>query len=91
MRKESFKRFVGPETLPRMSQCDKYLSLPELTEYALKTDVGDIPKAEKICMFGIGESSIAGDIVSSYADDYSPIPVINITSDIVPGWVDMQR
>lgn len=88
MRKESFKRFVGPDTLPRMSQCDKYLSLPELTEYALKTDVGDISKAEKICMFGIGESSIAGDMISAYADDYSPIPVINITSDIVPGWVD---
>ena len=39
-------------------------------------------------MFGIGESSISGDVISAYADDYSNIPLLNITSDIVPGWVD---
>ena len=88
MRGENFKRFRRLEDLPRLSQCDMFLSLPELTEYALSIDTGEISKAKKICMFGIGASSIAGDIISAYADDYSEIPVINITSDLVPGWVD---
>ena len=88
MRMDNFKKFEGLQSLSVLSECDKYLSLPELIDFALKIDVGSIPKSEKICMFGIGESSIAGDIVSSYADDYSSIPVTNITSDIVPGWVD---
>ena len=70
------------------SLCEKLLSFPEHAECAASIDVGDIPKAKKICMFGIGESSIAGDIISAYSDDYSTIPVFNVTSNIVPGWVD---
>lgn len=64
------------------------MSLPEQIELAVKTDIGEVPKAEKVCIFGIGESSIAGDIISAYADDYSKIFVPSINSETVPGWVD---
>ena len=68
--------------------CKQFLSLPEQIESTFKLDIGDIPKSTKVCMFGIGESAIAGDIISAYADDYSKIPVPNYCSEIVPGWVD---
>lgn len=71
-----------------LTQRDILLSLPEHAEVAANIDLEDIPASKKICLFGVGESSIAGDIISAYADDYSKIPVPNITSEIVPNWVD---
>lgn len=74
--------------LQKLSLEEQLMLLPELTELSSGIDVNVISKSKKICIFGVGESSIAGDIVSAYADDYSEIPVFNYTSDIVPGWVD---
>ncbi len=67
---------------------EQLLSLPEQIELVAKIDIDEVPKAKKICIFGIGESSIAGDIISAYADDYSNIFVPSINSETVPGWVD---
>jgi len=72
----------------RLSLCEKLLSFPEHAKCAAEIDVGDVPKAKKVCMFGVGESSIAGDLITAYADDCSKIPVFNHSSYIVPGWVD---
>ena len=75
--------------ITRMPLYEQLLSLPEQIEAAFEVDVGTVPKVKKICIFGIGESSIAGDIVSAYADDYSDIYVPSISSETVPGWVDI--
>ena len=88
MRKEHFRISEDFNNVSNYSLWEKLLSFPEHAEYAAKTSIGEIPKSNKICIFGVGESSIAGDIVSAYADDHSDIPVFNITSNIVPGWVD---
>ena len=72
----------------KLSVCEQLLSLPEHIEAALEMDIGVLPKSSKVCIFGIGESSIAGDIISAYADDCSDIPVPNYCSDLIPGWVD---
>ena len=74
--------------ISKMTLCEKLLSLPEQAEYGLSINLGEIPQSKKICLFGIRESSIAGDVVSSYADDHSAVPLMNITSDIIPGWID---
>ena len=76
------------KVLSRLPLSEQLLSLPEQIEAALKIDLGDVPKVQKICMFGIGESSIAGDIISAYADDYSDIFVPNISTESIPKWVD---
>ena len=72
----------------KQSICKQLLSLPEQIESSFEANIGDIPKSTKVCMFGVGESAIAGDIISAYADDYSNIPVPNYCSEIIPGWVD---
>lgn len=74
--------------LPKIPLREQLMLLPELTELSSDIDFDVISKSKKICIFGVGESSIAGDIVSAYADDFSKIPVFNFTSDIIPGWVD---
>lgn len=74
--------------ISKQSLCKQLLSLPEQIESSFSADLGNIPKSKKVCMFGIGESAIAGDIISAYADDYSKIHVPNYCSEIVPGWVD---
>ena len=74
--------------LSKLSYCEQLLSLPEQIDLAMEEEIGEIPRAEKVCIFGIGESSVAGDIISAYADNHSEIIVPSINSDIVPGWVD---
>ena len=74
--------------LPQSSLCKQLLSLPELIEDSLKQEIMRMPRPKKICIFGIGESSIAGDIVSAYSDDHSDMYVPCICSKTIPGWVD---
>ena len=78
----------GSYSASKASSCKKLLSLPELAESGMNVDVGPLTKSKKVCLFGVGESSIAGDIIVAYSEDHSEIPLMNITSDIVPGWVD---
>ena len=51
-------------------------------------DAEGCPQSKKVCMFGIGPSAIAGDVISSYTDSFSEIPVVNVSNGILPGWVD---
>ena len=79
-----------PETFTDVSDVsvfEQLMSLPEMAQNGLKIDVGEYDTSKKICLFGIGQSSIAGDIISAYADYFSDIPVINVTNGIIPGWV----
>ena len=88
MLKNGFRVFENADDISAMSVFEQLLSLPEMVEYASKTDVGEYGPAKKICMFGIGPSAIAGDVISVYADCYSEIPVVNVSNGILPGWVD---
>lgn len=88
MKGEKLHYFSGPDDIPRMSQYECLLSLPEFAEYAAGVDIGDIPETKKICIFGIGESSIAGDIISAYADNNSNVPVPSICTKVIPRWLD---
>lgn len=90
MKKNDIRIFKDLSDIPKMSLYECLLSFPEFAEYAANIDLGEIPKAKKVCIFGVGESSIAGDIISAYADDCSEIPVPNISTNIVPGWVDSE-
>lgn len=80
--------FIEFGKIPKMPLIYQLMSLPEYIEKGISVDLGDVQKSNRICIFGLGESSIAGDIVSAYADDFSDIPVLSVTSGIVPGWVD---
>ena len=88
MLKNGFKVFESTDNVPVMSAFEQLLSLPEITEYALKTNIGKYDQSKRVCMFGIGPSAIAGDVISAYTDYYSKIPVVNVSNGILPGWVD---
>ena len=88
MLKSGFRVFSRTDDISPMSVFEQLLSLPEMAEFSSKIDVGDYSPSKKICMFGIGPSSIAGDVISAYADCFSEIPVVNISNGILPGWVD---
>ena len=88
MNKGNLRIFKGLDDISEMSQYECLLSFPEFAEFAANIDIGDVPDVKKICIFGIGESSIAGDIISAYADDYSKIPVPSISMNVVPKWLD---
>ena len=74
--------------LSRLPLRDQLLSLPEQIQISFGMKIGRIPKSKKVCIFGIGESSIAGNIISAYADDNSNIFVPSISTETIPGWID---
>lgn len=74
--------------ISELSLKEQLLSFPEHAEYSADIDLGQISKAKKVCIFALGESAIAGEVVSAYADDYSPIPIPVISDGRIPGWVD---
>ena len=88
MLKSGFRVFSRTDDISAMSVFEQLLSLPEMAEFSSKIDVGSYSKSKKVCMFGIGPSAIAGDIITAYTDEYSEIPVVNICNGILPGWVD---
>ena len=88
MLRSGFKVFNKTDDISVMSVFEQLLSSPEMADYASKIDVGEYGPSKKICMFGIGPSSIAGDVISSYSDCYSKMPVVNVSNGILPGWVD---
>ena len=88
MKKEQLRTLNSIKDAPKLSLCEKLLSLPEQAEYGLSIEIESTKTTKKVCMFGIGESSIAGDVIVSYSDDYSTVPIVNISSNIVPRWVD---
>lgn len=61
---------------------------PEQIEFALNADVGTLPRSSKVCICGMGASSLAGDIMSDYADGSSDVPIPVIRGIDLPRWVD---
>lgn len=64
------------------------LSTPEQISYALSLKTEGLIKNDKICMFGIGDSGIPGDIISDYADKCSSLCLPSVCEGKVPGWID---
>lgn len=58
-------------------------------ELALEYSAADygVTLGRRICMFGVDDMSIAGDVVSDLADEISEVPVFMVSDGRVPGWV----
>ncbi len=64
------------------------VALPDQIQQALYSDIPELYNSEKICICGIGASSLAGDIVSDYIDSVSSKPVSVVRGISLPKWVD---
>lgn len=64
------------------------LSFPDLIRESLNEVIPEIETPDKMCIFGMGESSIVGNIVSSYLAEKTNRLVSNYSNGLVPGWVD---
>lgn len=60
---------------------------PEHLESALSTKTAPIACNGRVCMFGVGNSAMAGDIMQSYLDAHSEHNVPMISDDRIPGWM----
>ena len=85
--RDGFRVFGDIVDIPDMSVLEQLMSLPETIGHGLTADVGNHDGSKKICIFGIGHSSIVGDIISAYADYFSDIPVVSMSDGIISGWV----
>lgn len=64
------------------------VGFPEQIEFSLNVSLGRLPKVSKVCVCGIGASSIAGDIMSDFADSSSEMPIPVIRGIELPMWID---
>jgi len=62
-------------------------SFPEQIEAALDEEMPPVPKAEKVCICGMGASALAGEILSDFADGVSRTPLLVIRRTEFPKWV----
>ncbi|MDY0293405.1 MAG: bifunctional phosphoglucose/phosphomannose isomerase [Candidatus Methanomethylophilaceae archaeon] len=62
--------------------------LPEQIEEALDAEIGEVRRTRNICIFGMGASSLAGSILSDYADSTADMPIPVIRSTELPKWLD---
>ena len=76
------------EEISKMAIYPHIIEFPEQMEFALNSKVGNLPRASKVCICGIGASSIAGDIMTDYADGFSDVPIPVIRGIELPKWVD---
>ena len=60
---------------------------PEHLESALSTKTEPISCNGRVCMFGVGNSAMAGDIMQAYLDENSEYSVPMISDDRIPGWI----
>ena len=63
------------------------LSLPDHLEEALSTHIDDIVCNGRVCIFGVGNSAMAGDIVQQYLDETSSVNIPMVSGEMVPGWL----
>ena len=49
--------------------------------------VFDVPNADRICVFGVEQCTVAGDFISDMADCVLDFPVAVVSDTRVPGWV----
>ena len=47
----------------------------------------EVLQTEKVCIFGVGQCSMAGELISDFADNCLGFPVAMISDTRVPGWV----
>lgn len=66
---------------------ERLMSLPEQIETTLQP-VRKYTPAEKVCIFGLGDSSIPGEILTNYAEEYCSQYVLTMSDGRIPGWVD---
>ena len=62
-------------------------SLPDHLEEALSTHIDDIVCNGRVCIFGVGNSAMAGDIVQQYLDETSSVNIPMVSGEMVPGWL----
>ena len=63
-------------------------SLPESIENAFNIAIPEVPKPDKLCFFGIGESSIIGDVIASFINEKTDRFIPSYSNGLVPKWID---
>ena len=64
------------------------VSFPEQIEVAMEKDLPEIPKADKVCICGMGTSALAGEILADFTDGTAAMPLYVIRRTEFPNWVD---
>lgn len=64
------------------------LDFPEQIEEAVNAPLPRIKRAVKVCICGMGNSALAGDVLIDYANASPSIPITVIRDIELPGWVD---
>ncbi|MDR1691187.1 MAG: SIS domain-containing protein [Candidatus Methanoplasma sp.] len=65
-------------------------SLPEQIEEALNAVLPALHPSNNVCIFGMGASALAGEVVSDYADGSDQNPIGVVRGIELPGWVDRE-
>ena len=77
---------INGRRLSDVSPSEQSMFMLELAEYA----ANEVPMPTlggSICIFGMDDVSIAGDVISDLANESSAIPIPMICDNRVPGWV----
>ncbi|MDR3206559.1 MAG: hypothetical protein LBT41_05670 [Candidatus Methanoplasma sp.] len=78
--------------MTKTTEPDKYRQaamLPEHIEESLRTlSALRLPPELRVCIFGVGASALAADVLSDYADGASRSPIYVIRGTELPGWAD---
>lgn len=77
---------VGGRDVSDMSPFEQAMRFPELAMHGIGA-VSGAPKADSVCIFGIDQASVAGDVLSDMSDEISDVPVPMVCDGRVPGWV----
>lgn len=62
-------------------------SLPEQIEEALDAPLPDLGTADKVCVCGVGNSALAGDVIADFANNTASVPVYVVRDIDLPGWI----
>lgn len=75
---------------PDLVNCNDDAERSNFTEQlvtALSMTLGNVDHCSQVCLFGIGHSAVAGEIISDYADECCETPIPMMNDPRVPGWV----
>jgi glucose/mannose-6-phosphate isomerase len=73
--------------IPKSMIYNQVRDFPEQIEDALNAEKVDLPESSEICICGMGNSALAGDVLSDYINESSGIPISVIRGIELPGWV----
>ncbi len=62
--------------------------LPEQIEEAINAPLPFLGTAEKVCVCGVGNSGLAGDVITDFANNTASIPVYVVRNIELPGWIE---